>query len=159
MIEISLFVLLLVANGSPLVMSMLLRRDWQLPLDGGLRLHDGKRLFGSSKTIPGLAVAVVTTTLSAMLIGPGVWIGFVIGAFAMLGDLFSSFIKRRLGLAAGDCAKGLDQIPESLFPLLVCKPLLGLSWTQIFLLTAAFFFVNLLVSRIMRRTRPVKQTD
>ena len=140
-------------------MRMLLRGGWQLPLDGGLRLLDGKRLFGSSKTIPGLAVAVTATPLSAMLIGPGVWIGFLIGAFAMLGDLLSSFIKRRLGLAAGDWAIGLDQIPESLFPLLVCKPLLGLSWTQVLLLTAAFFLVNLLASQILHRPGSDRQKD
>jgi CDP-2,3-bis-(O-geranylgeranyl)-sn-glycerol synthase len=151
-IEIGLFALLLVANGSPVIMSMTLRRDWQLPLDGGLCLPDGKRLFGSSKTVPGLVVSVAATTLGAMLIGPGVWIGLSIGTFAMLGDLLSSFIKRRLGLAAGDCAIGLDQIPESLLPLLVCKPLLGLSWTQVFLLTAAFFVFNLLFSRMTCRS-------
>jgi CDP-2,3-bis-(O-geranylgeranyl)-sn-glycerol synthase len=77
----------------------------------------------------------------------------------MLGDVLSSFVKRRLGLASGDSAVGLDQIPESLLPLLVCKPLLGLSWTQVVLLTTAFFFVNLLVSRMMRRSGFVKQTD
>jgi CDP-2,3-bis-(O-geranylgeranyl)-sn-glycerol synthase len=158
-LEITLFILLLVANGSPVVMSIFLIKRWRWPLDGGLRLPDGKRLFGSSKTIPGLAVAIATTTLSAMLIGPSVWIGLSIGAFAMLGDLLSSFVKRRLGLASGDSAVGLDQIPESLLPLLVCKPLLGLSWTQVVLLTTAFFFVNLLVSRMMRRSGFVKQTD
>jgi CDP-2,3-bis-(O-geranylgeranyl)-sn-glycerol synthase len=158
-IEIGLFILLLVANGSPVVMSMILRRDWQLPLDGGLCLADGKRLFGSSKTVPGLAVAVAATTLGAVLIGPGVWIGLSIGAFAMLGDLLSSFIKRRLGLAAGDRAIGLDQIPESLLPLLVCKPLLGLSWTQVLLLTIAFLFFNLLVSRMILRSGADKPRD
>jgi CDP-2,3-bis-(O-geranylgeranyl)-sn-glycerol synthase len=158
-LEITLFILLLVANGSPVVMSIFLSKRWQRPLDGGLRLPDGKRLFGSSKTIPGLVVAIATTTLTALLIGPSVWIGVSIGAFAMLGDVLSSFVKRRLGLASGDSAVGLDQIPESLLPLLVCKPLLGLSWTQVVLLTTAFFFVNLLVSRMMRRSGFVKQTD
>jgi CDP-2,3-bis-(O-geranylgeranyl)-sn-glycerol synthase len=157
-IEINLIVLLLMANGSPVIMSLFLRRDWQWPLDGGVRLPDGKRLFGSSKTIPGLAVAVATTTLGAMLIGPSIWIGFSIGAIAMVGDLISSFVKRRFGFMDGESVVGLDQIPESLLPLLVCKPLLGLSWFQVFLLTAAFFFVNLLISRMMRRFGLMKHT-
>ena len=43
-------------------------------------------------------------------------IGALVAAMAMLGDLFSSFLKRRMGLAPSRQAIGLDQIPESCFP-------------------------------------------
>jgi hypothetical protein len=39
---------------------------------------------------------------------------------AMLGDLFSGFVKRRLGMGPSDKALGLDYVPESLLPLLAC---------------------------------------
>src|SRR6478736_778738 len=47
--------------------------------------------------------------------------------FAMAGDLFSSFVKRRLHLASSSMAIGLDHIPESLFPLLASRWLLPLN--------------------------------
>ena len=49
------------------------------------------------------------------LIGLGWELGALIAAFAMAGDLFSSFVKRRLHLASSSMAIGLDHIPE--FPL------------------------------------------
>ena len=48
----------------------------------------------------------------------------------MLGDLCSSFVKRRLGFAATSRLTGLDQIPESLVPLLACWEPLSLGVTD-----------------------------
>lgn len=48
-------------------------------------------------------------------------------------------------------ALGLDQIPESLLPLLVCMPLLGLSWQQVLLLTLTFIAAELLLSQALYR--------
>src|SRR5262249_24399228 len=45
----------------------------------------------------------------------------------MAGDLFSSFLKRRIGLGPSSKATGLDQVPESLFLLLACQPVLSLT--------------------------------
>jgi CDP-2,3-bis-(O-geranylgeranyl)-sn-glycerol synthase len=87
----------------------------------------------------------------AVPIGLGFWVGLSVGIFAMLGDLLSSFIKRRLALPPGSMTLGLDQIPESLLPLLVCKPLLGLSWAQVLWVTLAFAAADLLISRLMSR--------
>jgi hypothetical protein len=50
-------------------------------------------------------------------------IGVVVGSMAMLGDLFSSFVKRRLNLPPSSRATFLDQVPESLFPLLASRSL------------------------------------
>lgn len=66
----------------------------------------------------------------------------------MLGDLFSSFVKRRMGLHSSAMALLLDQVPESLFPLVACAPLLELSWTQVLMLTLAFLISELLLSRL-----------
>jgi CDP-archaeol synthase len=50
-----------------------------------------------------------------------------VAATAMAGDLLSSFVKRRFGLAPSSKATGLDQIPEALFPLLACRSALSLT--------------------------------
>lgn len=151
MTELVLLALLLIANGSPVVVRMLLDERLAWPLDGGVVLADDRPLFGASKTWAGLAAALVATTLSAPLFGLSAGLGLLLGGGAMAGDLFSSFVKRRLRLESGAMALGLDQVPESLLPLLLCQPLLALSWIQVALLTVAFLAANLLISQLMFR--------
>jgi CDP-2,3-bis-(O-geranylgeranyl)-sn-glycerol synthase len=67
----------------------------------------------------------------------------------MLGDLVSSFIKRRLGMPASSRATGLDQIPESLLPALACSPMLGLSFVDICVVVAAFFIGEIVLSLML----------
>ena len=147
--ELVLLLLLVVANGAPLAARVALGDRLRTPLDGGLCLRDGRRLFGPSKTVSGLAAAIVATGVLAPLMGLSWPIGLLIGGFAMVGDLLSSFVKRRLGLGSGAMALGLDQIPESLFPMLACKPLLVLTWGQILWLTLGFMLADLLISRLL----------
>ena len=80
-----------------------------------------------SKTIRGIVVSVLATSICAALMGLGWKVGTLVATFAMVGDLFSSFVKRRLRLPSSSMAIGLDHIPESLFPLLASRLLLPLS--------------------------------
>ena len=50
-------------------------------------------------------------------------------------------MKRRIHLLSGDKATGLDQVPESLFPLLACRNWLSLTASEI-ALTVVIFFVG-----------------
>lgn len=146
-----LLLLLAAANGTP-VLTRWLMKDWAgAPLDGGRRMADGRPLFGPSKTIRGLICALAATTLAAPLLGFPATIGFIAGAAAMLGDLISSFIKRRLGLPSSAMALGLDQIPESLLPLIALWPVLALTLADAVVILAAFFSGELLLSRLLYR--------
>ena len=119
---------------------------------------DGRPLLGSSKTIRGLVAAVIATALGALLLGLPATVGALLGGGAMVGDAFSSFIKRRMGAAPSSRATGLDQIPEALLPLLVLKGILGLTLVQIAGITFAFFVLEIplawLTHRIGLRDRP-----
>lgn len=149
--ELYVLLMLLTANGSPIVARLLLRNRYAWPLDHGRMAADGRRLLGPSKTYRGLIAAVLATTLVAVIIGYPWHTGPVIGSLAMLGDACSSYLKRRFGLPSGTMAAGLDHVPESLLPLLACKPLLGLSWGQVVLLSVAFILSHLLLSRLLYR--------
>jgi len=70
----------------------------------------------------------------------------MVALMAMLGDLFSSFLKRRMGLAPSCQAIGLDQIPESLLPMLACWFFLPLTIVDA---TAIFFVGELSLSRVL----------
>ena len=63
-----------------------------------------------------MVLSVALTTIAAPLIGLGWEVGFVVAIGAMIGDLFSSFVKRRLGMSSSSKFTGLDQIPEALIP-------------------------------------------
>lgn len=143
--------LLGVANGTPIIARWLLGARYAWPLDGGLTLGDGRRLFGPSKTLRGLLLSLLTTTLAAASLGLPASTGLAIGALAMCGDLASSFTKRRLGRAPSSMAPGLDQIPESLLPLLVCYAALGIRPAHILPLVALFIVLELLLSRWLYR--------
>ena len=148
---LQLLVLLAVANGTPVIAKRLLGQYLAWPLDGGLRLWDGRPLFGPSKTLRGILLALLATSLAAPLLGLSWPLGLAVGALAMAGDLLSSFLKRRLGRPASSRAFGLDQIPESLLPVLACRYALGLGWADIMLGTLLFLLGEVLLSRWLYR--------
>ncbi len=84
-------------------LSSLARYD--VPVDGGILLRDGRRLLGDSTTLPGLGVALVCSyaiscTSYAML--------YAIPLLVYLGHLVGSFIKRRMGKGDGQFVIGID---------------------------------------------------
>jgi CDP-2,3-bis-(O-geranylgeranyl)-sn-glycerol synthase len=148
---LQLLALLGLANGMPVIMNKFLGRRWSYPMDGGAKFVDGQPIFGVSKTVRGILVAALATAIGAPLVGLTWKIGIAVGTEAMAGDLFSSFLKRRMRLPAGDRATGLDQIPESLFPLLACRLALSLTALDIAAVVVAFFLGEVLLSRLFYR--------
>lgn len=143
--------LLVLANSMPVVAKNILGDRFAWPLDFGLKLADGQRLFGASKTIRGVALAVSSGWVGAPLVGLAADLGVQVAALAMVGDLLSSFIKRRLKLPPSSRALGLDQIPESLLPLLACIDPLGLTIYDIAAGVVIFLVGELLISRLLFR--------
>ena len=146
---IRLLFLLLLANGTPMLVGKLMGALLSRPVDGGRKFADGRPLLGRSKTIRGIILAILATTAGAPLVGLSWQIGLLIGSLAMAGDICSSFLKRRLGLQPNSPAVGLDQIPESLFPLLGCIGPLSLTFADIVVGVVIFFIGELLLSRLL----------
>jgi len=148
-----MLILLSLANGSPVIAKRLFGDAWATPVDGNARFIDGRPLLGPSKTVRGLVASLLATGLGAALLGLHVWIGVLVAATAMAGDLLSSFLKRRLDLASSSKATGLDQIPESLLPLLACGSALSLTAIDIVAGCAIFFLGEILLSRLFFRLK------
>lgn len=148
---LALLFLLVVSNGTPIVANWILRERFATPLDGGIGFVDGRPLFGRAKTIRGIVLSVVATTAAAPMVGLDWKIGALVGAAAMVGDLFSSFLKRRMGLAASSRATGLDQVPEALFPLLASGGELSLTFADIAVTTAVFIVGEIVLSPLFFR--------
>jgi CDP-diglyceride synthetase len=151
MIAWQLLALVVIANGAALAGHILCGHRCAWPLDGGLRLTDGRRLFGDHKTIRGVVLSVACTVPTALVLGLSASTGAAIALTAMAGDAMASFIKRRLAIAPGGMAIGMDQLPESLLPLAIVGPAHGLSWTMILGLSLAFLVFELAASRLLYR--------
>jgi CDP-2,3-bis-(O-geranylgeranyl)-sn-glycerol synthase len=153
LLVVQVLALLTLANGVPVIATKLLGTTLAAPLDGGLVLADGQRLLGPSKTIRGVVLAILATTACAALLGLGPMIGLLVATTAMTGDLFSSFVKRRMKLDSGSMALGLDQVPESIFPAIASRWLLPITVADILCVTALFFVGELAVSRVLYKLR------
>jgi hypothetical protein len=140
-------ILLMLANGTPLLAKKVLGDRLSYPVDANLRFADGKPLFGPSKTVRGVILAVLTTAAGAALLRIDWRVGVLLGSAAMAGDLFSSFIKRRCNMSTSSMALGLDQVPESLFPLIACEGWLSLGLVDISVTVALFFAGEIVLSR------------
>jgi len=148
-----ILLLLGIANGVPIVAKKLLGVRFAAPVDGGRQWFDGRPIFGESKTLRGIALALVITPLAAFAIGIEPVLGAGLAAASLTGDLASSFLKRRMGLPPHSQAPLLDQIPESLLPLILLHRPLQLSTLDIALLILLFLLLELVLSRLLFRLR------
>ena len=150
-LAIKILFLLLLANGTPIIVKKLLGSKFAYPLDGGKKYFDGRPWFGASKTIRGIISSIFITSVGAVLIGYSIQTGVLFASASLAGDLASSFIKRRLDLPPSSRALGLDQLPESIFPLLFCWSILGLDIPTAVTVVVVFFIAEIILSQVLFR--------
>ena len=141
--------LLLVANGAPILAARVFRHHLDGPLDGGLVLADGRPLLGPHKTVRGAVAAVGACAALAAALGLSPTLGANVGASSMAGDALSSFVKRRRGLGSGGRATGLDQLPEAVLPLLVLRAAGAVGWGGAALALLGFLILGAGLSRVL----------
>lgn len=149
LVILQLLILLLLANGTPVIAKRVWGQRFSYPLDGGVKFFDGQHILGPSKTVRGVLSSILVTSVCAPIVGLDWKIGVVVASTAMAGDLFSSFLKRRLRLPPSSRATGLDQVPESLFPLLSCRSMLALTAADIAAGVVLFFVGEIVLSRLL----------
>ena len=147
----SSLLLLLVANGSPIIAAYLFGRRGSWRVDGGWKFIDHQPLLGKSKTWRGIIAAITCCWLMALVLGFPGSLGATFAVYAMLGDLLTSFIKRRLCISSSGRMTGLDQMPEALLPLLMLRGELGLGLSEIVLITVVFILLDQGLSRWLYR--------
>jgi len=132
---------ILLVNFLPFITGVILEERCNRPIDGNLRWFDGRPLLGAHKTIRGLLAGV----LGGLVISLPLQLPWLIGGgaalLAMIGDLITSFIKRRLRYASGKAVPVLDQFLESLLPILFFHHFLQLSLWQLAAILLSFIFL------------------
>lgn len=137
-----ILLLVLLANAAPVLARFVLRGHLRQPLDGGRRLPDHRRVLGPTKTLGGLLAALLMTAAGAVVLGFDWRLGLVIGAAAMIGDLASSFVKRRLGRPPHSRMPLLDELPEAALPTAAVALPLELGWWDGLVVVAAFVLLH-----------------
>ena len=121
-----------VANGMPVLF-----RGGQ-PLDLGKFFFDGERIFGINKTTRGfisgiLLGSLVSLIMELILMGGLVLLGILVSLGSLLGDLFGSFLKRRLRLNSGSSLPLIDQLDFIVGALVITYPFYNFSIEMILL--------------------------
>jgi CDP-2,3-bis-(O-geranylgeranyl)-sn-glycerol synthase len=100
-------------------------------IDRGKLFYDGRPILGKNKTVGGLLSATLAGGLagiSTFFFFPTIsgqfpiWIGFIMGFAAMVGDASGSFVKRRVNLRPGGPFPIMDQIGFIAFAFIFCYP-------------------------------------
>ena len=152
-LEFKLLLTLITANGTPIILRRCMGATFSHPVDGGLLLSDGYPLFGYSKTWRGILSGITGATIVAFLLDFPVLFGVAFAALSLLGDLLSSFIKRRLKRPPSSKFIGLDQIPEALFPSAAGTYWLDYGLSTIAIVTLSFFLISILTPALLSLLR------
>lgn len=143
--------MLVLANGAPVVARKLFGHHWSAPVDGGRLWHDGRPVLGKSKTWRGVVAGTLSSGLFALMVGMGLFFGSLFGFVGLLGDMLSSFIKRRRGMSDSARALWLDQIPEAVLPMILAFIWLPLGLWQAVAVVVLFTLSNILLSPLLYR--------
>ena len=112
---IILFLPSYVANSTPVVLG------GGPALDGGEMWSDGKPILGPNKTIRGGITGIISGTLLGFLQGNLIG-GFAQATGAILGDLLSSFYKRRRDYLPGSSMPLIDQLDFIIIAVILSYP-------------------------------------
>jgi CDP-2,3-bis-(O-geranylgeranyl)-sn-glycerol synthase len=147
-----------VANATPVVLG------GGRPIDEGRKFRDGRPIFGPGKTtrgflaglIAGSAIGIIQSLVTGNCTLAAV--GFLLALGALVGDLFGSFVKRRLNISGGGAAPVLDQLGFVVFAILFSSPLGFPGWAvtiTILIITAPIHLATNLGSYLLKmKDRP-----
>ncbi len=108
-------------------------------LDSGKYFLDGERIFGENKTIKGfisgLAFGIIASILGELILMKElIFLGILSSLGSMFGDLFGSFIKRRLKILPGSPFPLMDQLDFVIGALILTYPIYRFNFSIVILI-------------------------
>ncbi len=151
MVPTKVLLLLLCINGIPPLLARFFPEAANGPLDNNRRFFDGYPIFGRHKTIGGFLCGILTGGIIGYLIGFSFALSLLAGLLGMLGDILTSFIKRRLRLAEGTELPIFDQAFEGGFPMLLFHRVFPFSWQTTLAVFLMFLIIGWAGAKIFKR--------
>jgi CDP-2,3-bis-(O-geranylgeranyl)-sn-glycerol synthase len=120
------------------------------PIDRGREFVDGRRIFGTNKTVRGFTYGLLLGSAAGLaeailfrnyLLVPA---GILASLGALLGDLLGAFLKRRLDIPPGHPLPVVDQLDFILGALVLVSPLLNVTMGAVLILVIATVPIHLL---------------
>ena len=151
------------ANMAPVIVKKLFK-NLAIPLDFGKKIGNN-RVLGKNKTFRGLIFgiifAIIITFIQFTLFKNNIWIdltvidyadwlliGLLMGSGAIFGDLFESFVKRRINYEPGKSLIPFDQLDFIIGALIFIYPIVVLDLNKIFTILLLSFVLHVLVNHI-----------
>jgi len=108
---------LYIANMTPVFLKKLNFLNY--PVDFNKTIF-GKRILGNHKTWRGLIFGALAGGIVSLLQSRGIIVGMMIGLGGLVGDVFGSFIKRRMNISEGERLAIVDQVDFIIGSLIFC---------------------------------------
>ena len=146
-----------VANSTPVLLG------GGAPIDQGREFVDGRRIFGTNKTVKGfeygLLLGSVAALAEAILFRNYLLLfaGILASLGALLGDLFGAFLKRRLDIPPGHPLPVVDQLDFILGALVLTSPLLNVTVGAVLILVIATVPIHLFSNAVAYMLRLKKR--
>ncbi len=155
------------ANATPVLANKIpFINKWDTPMDFG-KEYRTKRILGKNKTWRGFCFGVLVAILIYLLqrylyvnnevirsiisidySTTSLWLGFLLGAGALLGDAVESFFKRQLGISSGEAWFPFDQIDYIVGGILLSSLVIILPLRHYLVLLFIWFGLHLISSYI-----------
>ncbi len=156
------------ANASPIFANRIPGlNQWKTPIDFG-KSYKGKRILGNNKTWRGfcfgVVVAITTLAIQRVLYADNawlqnnitaidytdvsLWLGFLLGAGALIGDAVESFFKRQSDVPSGESWFPFDQIDYIIGGILLSALVVTLSPAYNITIFLIWFSLHLISSYI-----------
>jgi CDP-2,3-bis-(O-geranylgeranyl)-sn-glycerol synthase len=151
------------ANMAPVIFKGIAKK-LAFPVDFGGKINN-KAIFGKNKTFRGIVFGVLSAIIIAFLqyliyryeffsvisfIDYSNWflVGLLMGSGAMIGDLFESFVKRRLNFASGRKFVPFDQLDFVIGGLLFVSIVVKLTLLIVITILIISFVLDIIVNHI-----------
>ena len=133
------------------------------PIDRGREFVDGRRIFGTNKTVKGFTYGLLLGSAAGLaeailfrnyLLVPA---GILASLGALLGDLLGAFLKRRLDIQPGHPLPVVDQLDFILGALVLVSPLLNVTTGAVLILVIATVPIHLFSNAVAYMLRLKKR--
>ena len=150
-----------IANASPLIIAKIIHK--RHPIDFNKNFIDGRRFFGKNKSIEGFIFGIICGIITGIFLASlnlhTIYGASILSFGALLGDLFGSFIKRRLRMKSGDPFPIIDQLMFLLIALalysIIIKPVTLFSLIFLSISTLILHIItNFIAYKINLKTHP-----